>query len=280
MHRSAFHPILFGKRRAAAGYSYTNAEAATLVAAMSSAPDDTRKGQIDTCIGAIKTAGAWTKLDCLWLWAGHDSQAGLLDWKRLSDATAVNSPTFTTDRGFTGDGSTSYINTNFTPSTDGVNYTLNSACMGAYLNAGTDTAVSGPNSIGAASGGGTINARVEPWRSSTPGSTVRARVNDGTATTVGTVATRFGLTAVNRSGASAVQIYRNGASIGTSTAASSNVPSIDVYALGFNNGGALGGANDNRIAAAFVGGSLTSTEHADLFTAIEAYLDAVGAGVV
>ena len=274
-------PVTFiqsGRFGAGSGYSYTNAEAATLVAAMSSAPDDTRKGQIDTCIGAIKTAGVWSKLDCLWIRAAHDSQAALLDWKRLSDSTAVNSPTFTTDRGFTGDGSTSYINTNFTPSTDGANYIRDSASMGAYLNAGTDTAVSGPNSIGALTV--SYQARIEPWRSATPGSTVRARVNDGTATTVGTVATRFGLTAVNRSGASAVQIYRNGASIGTSTAASSNVPSIDVYALGFNNGGALGGANDNRIAAAFVGGSLTSTEHADLFTAIEAYLDAVGAGVV
>jgi hypothetical protein len=266
--------------RFAASYSYTNAEAATLVAAMSSAPDDTRKGAIDTCIGAIKTAGVWTKLDCLWLWAGHDSQAGLLDWKRLSDATAVNSPTFTTDRGFTGDGSTSYINTNFTLSTDGVNYTQNSACMGAYINGGTDALSTTANSIGVSASGGTLNARIEPWRSVTPGSGARARINDNTATTVGTVTTRFGLTAVNRSGASAVQIYRNGSSIGSSTAASGSLPNIDVYTLGFNSGGSLGGASDNRFAAAFVGASLSGTEHADLFTAIEAYLDAIGAGAV
>ena len=274
-------PVTFiqsGRFGAGSGYSYTNAEAATLVAAMSSAPDDTRKGQIDTCIGAIKTAGVWSKLDCLWIRAAHDSQAALLDWKRLSDSTAVNSPTFTTDRGFTGDGSTSYINTNFTPSTDGVNYIQDSASMGAYLNAGTDTAVSGPNSIGVI----TVShqARIEPWRSATPGSTVRSRVNTLTATTVGTVTTRFGLTAINRSGGSAEQVYRNGSSIGTSAVASTGLCNIDVYELGYNNAGALGGAHDNRCAASFVGGSLTSTENADLFTAIEAYLDAVGAGVV
>lgn len=263
-----------------AGYSYTNAEAATLVAAMSSAPDDTRKGVIDTCIGAIKTAGVWTKLDCLWILAAHDSQAALLDWKNLSDATAVNSPTFTTDRGFTGDGSTSYINTNFTPSTDGVNYTQNSACMGAYLNAGTDTAVSGPNSIGFSSNSNTRQSRIEPWRSATGGATVRVRMNDAAATTVGTIATRFGLTASNRSASNAVQVYRNGSSIGTSAVTSAALGTIDAYILGFNDAGLLNGQNDNRCAAAFVGGSLTSTEHADLFTAIEAYLDAVGAGVV
>ena len=274
-------PVTFiqsGRFGAGSGYSYTNAEAATLVAAMSSAPDDTRKGVIDTCIGAIKTAGVWTKLDCLWIRAAHDSQAALLDWKRLSDSTAVNSPTFTTDRGFTGDGSTSYINTNFTPSTDGVNYIRDSASMGAYLNAGTDTAVSGPNSIGVSTA--SHQARIEPWRSSTPGATVRSRVNTLTATTVGTVTTRYGLTAINRSGGSAEQVYRNGSSIGTSAVASTGLCNIDVYELGQNNAGSLGGASDNRIAASFVGGSLTSTEHADLFTAIEAYLDAVGAGVV
>lgn len=266
--------------RFAASYSYTNAEAATLVAAMSSAPNDTRKAVIDTCIGAIKTAGVWSKLDCLWIRAAHDSQAALLDWKRLSDSTAVNSPTFTTDRGFTGDGSTSYINTNFTPSTDGVNYIRDSACMGAYLNAGTDTNNSSVISIGFVSTSGTRQARITPWQSATPGSGVIGRINDSTATTVGTVTTRFGLTAVNRSASTAVQVYRNGSSIGTSSVASSALGTIDAYELGFNNNGALGGANDNRIAAAFVGGSLTSTEHADLFTAIEAYLDAVGAGVV
>lgn len=266
--------------RFAASYSYANAEAATLVAAMSSAPNDTRKGVIDTCIGAIKTAGVWTKLDCLWIRAAHDSQAALLDWKRLSDSTAVNSPTFTTDRGFTGDGSTSYINTNFTPSMDGVNYTQNSACFGAYLNAGTDTVDSTVNSFGFSASSGARQARVEPWRSATPGSGVRGRINDATATTVGTITTRFGLTAVNRSSSTAVQVYRNGASIGTSSVVSAVLGAIDAYELGYNNNGALGGANDNRSAASFVGGSLTSTEHADLFTAIEAYLDAVGAGVV
>lgn len=276
-------PVTFiqsGRFGAGSGYSYTNAEAATLVAAMSSAPDDTRKGVIDTCIGAIKTAGVWTKLDCLWILAAHDSQAALLDWKNLSDATAVNSPTFTTDRGFTGDGSTSYINTNFTPSTDGVNYTQNSACMGAYLNAGTDTAVSGPNSIGFNSNSNARQSRIEPWRSATGGATVRVRMNDATATTVGTIATRFGLTASNRSASNAVQVYRNGSSIGTSAVTSAALGTIDAYILGFNDAGLLTGQNDNRCAAAFVGGSLTSTEHADLFTAIEAYLDAVGAGVV
>ncbi len=271
--------MMFGKRRAAAGYSYTNAEAATLVAAMSSAPDDTRKGLIDTCIGAIKTAGVWTKLDCLWIRAAHDSQAALLDWKRLSDSTAVNSPTFTTDRGFTGDGSTSYINTNFTPSTDGVNYTQNSACMGAYLNAGTDAASTSKNAMGVLSTG--VYFYIWPWYSASAGSGVRARINNAANTTKGTITTAFGLTSANRSGASAVELYRNGSSLGTSTEASVGAPPKDVFELGYNNNNTgLSGANDYRIAASFVGGSLTSTEHADLFAAIEAYLDAVGAGVV
>ena len=60
----------------------------------------------------LKTAGAWSKLDTFGVFATDgDADFALIDWKRLSDYTAVNSPTFTANEGFTGNGTSSYIDT-------------------------------------------------------------------------------------------------------------------------------------------------------------------------
>jgi hypothetical protein len=62
----------------------------------------------------LKNAGVWSKLDTFGVFATDgDSDFALIDWIRLSDYTAVNSPTFTTDEGFTGNGTSAYIDTNF-----------------------------------------------------------------------------------------------------------------------------------------------------------------------
>jgi hypothetical protein len=57
----------------------------------------------------------------------------LIDWKRLSQYTAFNSPTFTTNNGFSGNGTSAYIDTIFNPFTQGVNYTLNNASRIMHL---------------------------------------------------------------------------------------------------------------------------------------------------
>jgi hypothetical protein len=76
----------------------------------------------------LKSGGIWSKLDTFAVFATNGNiDFALIDWKRLSQYTAVNSPTFTTNEGFTGNGTSSYVDTNFNPSTSGVNYTLNNA---------------------------------------------------------------------------------------------------------------------------------------------------------
>ena len=76
----------------------------------------------------LKTGGIWSKLDTFAVFATDgSSNFALIDWKRLTTYTAVNSPTFTSNGGFAGNGLTSYISTNFNPATSGVNYTLNNA---------------------------------------------------------------------------------------------------------------------------------------------------------
>ena len=83
----------------------------------------------------LKTASVWSKLDTFAVFATDgNSDFALIDWKRLTDYTAFNSPTFTADQGFTGNGTSAYIDTNFDPSTSGVNYTLNDASISIWNN--------------------------------------------------------------------------------------------------------------------------------------------------
>lgn len=96
-------------------------DAASLFARMSVQPDDVRKLLISDTIAAFKAAGVWSKFDILYFLAAHDAQAARLNWKSNNfNCLAVSSPTFTTDRGYAGNGSSSYLNTQYTP-----NQTLN-----------------------------------------------------------------------------------------------------------------------------------------------------------
>lgn len=82
----------------------------------------------------LKSAGYWNRFDTFTMFATDgDEDFALLDWKRLINYTAINSPTFFPNQGFLGNGSSAYIDTNFTPSIDGVQYTLNNAGFSVYI---------------------------------------------------------------------------------------------------------------------------------------------------
>jgi len=86
-----------------------------------------------TLLSELKSGGIWNKLDSFCMFATNgSSNFALIDWKRLSLYTAVNSPTFTTNQGFLGNGTSSYIDTNFNIST-GTNYTLNNASRNWWI---------------------------------------------------------------------------------------------------------------------------------------------------
>jgi hypothetical protein len=86
----------------------------------------------------LKAAGVWSKLDTFAVFATDgDSDFALIDWIRLSQYTAVNSPTFTTNEGFNGNGTSSYIDTNYNP-ISGTNYILNNASRIMFIKSGFD----------------------------------------------------------------------------------------------------------------------------------------------
>lgn len=82
----------------------------------------------------LKTAGIWSKLDSFAVFATDgDADFALIDWINLSQYTAINSPTFTSNSGFTGNGTSAYMDTNFNPSTSGVNFIRDDASIYVYV---------------------------------------------------------------------------------------------------------------------------------------------------
>jgi hypothetical protein len=239
-----------------------------LIAAMTTPPSAGRETLIRNTIDALKTAGIWTLLDALWFMAAHDSQAAELNWKAPGSfvLSPQDSPAFTADAGWIGDGSADYISTGFVPSTHGVNYTLNSASFGFYSL--TDAQSAGGVDMGARSG---LNSNESRILTRSGANTLAPRINSGGGTNI-TVMDSSGLFTLNRSASNAYQAYRNGSEIGNGTNVSTAVPPVAFYLLATNNNGSAAGFSIRRLAMAFIGASLDATKQGDLSTIVAAYL--------
>lgn len=253
-------------------------EADTLIDTMTVRPQGNRAFLISDTIRRLKAADIWAKLDVLWMLAAHDAQAARLNWKTPASfaLTAVNSPTFTADRGYAGNGTTSYLNTGWNPSTNGVQHQLDNACYGAIVNAGTD-ADSGAVSIGGLDGVGNGSQMRPRNNSPTPG-TISGRLNQTTTTEFsGSSTTIRGTTLFDRSASTLVTAYRNGLANGTLATVSSSRPNVSLWIGAASNNGAFSSGSDFRVSMALAGGSLTSAQHATLYSITQSHLAALGA---
>ena len=249
-------------------------EAHALIARMSVRPDGARQHLISRMIVDLKSAGIWDKLDVLWVEAAHDEQASRLNWKNNSsfDLTAVNTPTFTADRGYAGNGTTSYLNTNWAPSTNAVNFTQDAASFGQYINGGTSAVdvncpfgIFGANSI-------YLIPRFT-------GDVTRMRVNTGTSQNVGSVSTSYGFSCAQRTSSTANEVFKNGASLGTASQASAGLAAVNAYIGGLNNAPSLTLPTNHRHALNYFGANLSTAQHAAFYAIAQTYMVAVGANV-
>jgi len=247
---------------AAAGY---DAATEAIAAAFTTPPTTARKNLIDAAVVALKAAGVWDKIDLLEVDAAADSQAALINWKNPAGATgvAVNSPTFTADSGFTGNGSSSYIDTSFNPATMGVNYTQNLCCAFAWsLTAG--------QSVRGIIGNSASSIVLLPRSAS---DLSEARVNATSASTNVPASTDgTGLWSINRTAGTTQQFYRNATLLSSGTNSSIAVTSANLEAL---RSAATYWAG--TVACVGLAGSMNLTEQTDLYNALNTYLTAVGA---
>lgn len=245
-----------------------HAEAIALIAAMATPPSSGRQQAITTCIGSLKAAGVWSKLDLLYVLAAADSQAAGLNWLNPSTfaLSAVSSPTFTTDRGYTGNGTSSYLDTGWDIATNGVTATLNSAHIGAYCfgtgslvvnDFTTGTAVNNVCAIRTMSGtngGGKVNS------TSIINTSALARVAP------------FHMLVARRDAVTTL-MFTNGAPDASASIASTSLSSSDLNFFRSN----TTGFSDRSISAGHIGGGLSDADAAALYSALHAYMVSVGA---
>lgn len=174
----------------------------------------------NTLLSSLKTDGVWSKLDTFANFATDgDSNFALIDWKKLTQYTAVNSPTFTANEGFMGNGTSSYIDTKFNPSTQGVNYTLINASRYAYVFSGSLTQRFDGNSLES------NNMRI--------GSYTTHKINSGTVNTLNsafTYSATKGMKSIHRTSSTAITLYN--ASVGENrTLLSTGLPNANQWIL-------------------------------------------------
>lgn len=251
------------------GVSYTP-EALALFARFTTPPTTARKTLINNLIVSLLASGVWAKLDALYLMAAADSQAARRNWVAdLFNLTAASGPTFTADRGYQGDGASSYLQTGYNLSSGGGKFAQNSAMLGVWVRT-ENNAIYTDIGAGTVGGGGSYVV----LRSRDGGNLVSFTNVSGVGVSSVAVATSVGFSAYSRTGASTVSLYKNGSHALADTKASVGLPSANLTVL------AREGAvqfSANQVSAALFGSGLTDTEELATYNALNTYLTAIGA---
>ena len=245
-------------------------ESKLLFSYFSVAPTTQRKKIINKLIKKLIADGNWSTLDALWVMASHSQQGALINWKNpgSNTLTEVNAPAWVVNKGYTSDGA-SYLNTNFNPATDGLNYTKNSASLHIYSRTDINEAKYdfGNNSSGA------VRSHLLTRNS---GNTILSSLNTTGATTIASL-NSLGFFSSQRTSSTLTTAYRNGSSIGTTADVSADVASLNFFINALNSNGTAAGFSTKQLSMAAVGGGAIT--HSTFNDAIEAYMDRLGTGV-
>jgi hypothetical protein len=208
----------------------------------------------------LKDAGIWNKLDTLAVFATDgDSDFALIDWIRLTDYTAVNSPTFNVNEGFEGNGTSSYIDLNYRTNTDWNNVSQNDACVFAYAFAD----IYPLNGIIVGSNADYIF--VNPRNAA---SNIVGRINSSLSTQNATLNGQ-GLTLFNRTSALTMDAYQRGSFVASDLSTSSLI-TTDIFVLR-----RIAQYTEARPSIVGYSSSLTSGEITDLTNYIDTYIAAL-----
>lgn len=241
-------------------------ESLALFARFTTPPTLTRMVLINTLIGSLVTAGVWSKLDAFYMLAAADAQSSLLNWVSTSyNLTAVNSPALVVDQGYTGDGATSYLDTNFNPTTAvGAKFVQDSAHNAIWSRTNLNNAGASSNDAGA------LNSQIA--RQAAVSGNALGRANTGSGILIGAGAYP-GHICWSRTAAAVWEGYAQGIDSGGGTDASAAMTNANMRLLSYN-GAAFG---VNQIAAAHMGSGLTAAEVLAAKAALLTYLQAIGA---
>lgn len=220
----------------------------------------------------LKAGGHFSRLDCLWMLA-HEietvARRNLI--KRSHDLTLGVQPTWVANRGYTGNGTSQYLRTNYIFGTNSVAYSLNSASLGAYVRT---------NAGGGSMMGVTQTTNLSHILIPTASTAFTCRLNQTATGIMSTFDGAFvGFCAAVRRDAANIYGYKNSTEQ-TQAQVSVVIPALEAFLLARNSSGTPGLYTSRQCSMAFIGGGMTTAQVEAFRVLVEAYLDAIGAGVV
>ena len=247
--------------------------------------DATQKSAVNTLVTDLKTYGIWTKMKAIYPFVGGTAaqhRFNLKDPRTVTDAYYItfNGGGVHTSQGYLPDGTTSYANTNFIPSTGIANGA--SAHFSLYTNTNTFPTVNGAYKV---NGGYSFpplkifqlafvknSTGVSQYGCSLGGQT-KLVVDSSTPTTQG-------FTLGNRTSATSLKLFQNNTLLGTNTTSeSSGLPNVNMYLGAINGSGAIDNYNNMPHQFASMGDGLSDSEATAFRTAVVAYQTTLGRAV-
>jgi hypothetical protein len=226
-----------------------------------------RLRKVSSLIRALDACGAWTLRDDYAAYAGAENPTqALVTLKRRLTQVANNSPTLGIT-GYTGNNTTAFIDTKWNAASGSWQYTQNLAAYGCYVAADPGVATTK-----------VLMGNSDGWSEIVFGSggNITAGINQSATPLNVSPANRLGLLEVDRTGASAFQIFQNGSSLGTGTTASGAVANLNFYVLAANSAGGAVSPINSTIAMAFVGVPLSASVQAAELQAWKPFLSLYG----
>jgi Concanavalin A-like lectin/glucanases superfamily len=232
-----------------------------------------QESDVNNLITCYRNAGIFSLLDREWLLWADDEQQAQIDIIHDQSWTSEGANGFTADAGYTGDGSTSYLDTGFNPPTADGNFLQNSASMDVYIthdngggadidaNSGDCTfSYLGPDAYG----GGAVNFDLNGC--SFP--TATATNND------------TGLWSLTRTDASTSTVYKDGTLFASSSDPTSGLIDDDFYIEAQDESGTTGDTfGSDTLAMVSFGGGLTSEQETAKAECDDAYATSKGFNV-
>lgn len=221
----------------------------------------------------LKAPGILSLIDQLNAWWGEDDVQARVCLKSRRVATPVNGPVFAGNKGYTGDGLSAYLNTNYRPSTMAVAVTGGNAHIGAQVLTNV--------TAGAYSVMGLASATTWRLRPRSTGDVVAGQVGSAFTGFADPVTTSVGYTAIQRANAATLQGRKDDAALTDTTVGtlSTALPPSDLYVLARNTSG-VGSPSEffpGQVGLTYVAAPFTAAQWMTMRAAIRAFGQAAGA---
>lgn len=193
---------------------------------------DAWKNAVNIFVLSLKAAQLYNKFDRLWIHATPNQQNATISLVYPSSTAAVeiDSPSWVQYRGYSGDGVSSYLDSNYNASTEGINFTLDSASIMTYSRTDLDATQS---SLGSSMSG--IASAILPRFG---GGAFDAYINDNASIGGSNVADSLAFIVGKRVDSLTVKRYKRGVIVLPDiSSASGSIPNVNFFLLALNSGG-------------------------------------------